>query len=241
MGRQRKGGTPPQTCVRLALSGAARRRLWAESGGYCSNPECGTFLFDESANVDFAQMAHIIAASAGGPRDLESPQMSPEERAQHSNIVVLCANCHMIVDKSPGSFPAELLTHWKERHENTLQQVFGTPEFPTRPSARSYVAPMLEQNRVIYDQYGPSPGEFSEARTQQWHRHVVATMVPNNAAIGRALKRNLALLGPGERRTANIFDIHSTEFAARHLLNDWTAGSTRFPEELSTIFEGDPA
>jgi hypothetical protein len=35
--------------------------------------------------------------------------------------------------------------------------------------------------------------------------------------------------------------MHAQEFAARHLLGDWTAGSTRFPEDMNTIFEGEAA
>jgi hypothetical protein len=97
---------------------------------------------------------------------------------------------------------------------------------------------MLDANRTIFDRYGPISGEFSEARARQWHRHVIATIVPNNAAIGRALKQNRMLLGPQERRVADIFEIHAMEFAARHLLNDWTAGSARFPESMGSILEG---
>lgn len=239
--RVEKSSMLGETCKRVPLTEATKRRLWGESGGYCSNPQCVAVLFDEAADVDFAEMAHIIAASTGGPRDVESAQFSGENRAHHSNVVVLCANCHTKVDKAPNAYPVEVLRDWKKKHEETLQRVFGTPQFPTREAARAFVTPLLEGNRAIFDQYGPAPGQFSEARAAQWHRHVIITIVPNNAAIGRVLKQNRALLGPQERRVADIFDIHAQELAARHLLGDWTSGSTRFPEEMSTIFEGQAA
>lgn len=238
MSRANKSFSSRKTCIRLPLTDVTKRRLWSESGGYCTNPECEAFLFDEAADIDFAEMAHIIAASSGGPRDVESAQLSAIGRAHHSNVVVLCANCHTRVDKAPDKYPAELLRQWKSRHEDTLRRVFGTPEFSTREEARAFVAPMLEANRTIFDRYSPISGEFSEARARQWHRHVRTTIVPNNAAIGRALKQNRTLLGPQERRVADIFEIHAMEFAARHLMNDWTAGSTRFPERMATILEG---
>jgi hypothetical protein len=237
--QEKKSSKPRKTCERLPLSDATKRRLWSESGGYCANPECEVFLFDTDADIDFAEMAHIIAASSGGPRDVDVSQLSEEERAHHGNVVVLCASCHTKVDKAPDTYPIELLKQWKVRHEDMLQRVFGTPEFSTREEARAYVAPLLEENRVIFAQYGPIRGEFSESRAGQWRRHVIATIVPNNAAIGRVLKQNRSLLGPQERGVADLFAIHALEFAARHLLNDWTAGSTRFPEGMETIFEGD--
>jgi hypothetical protein len=232
---------PRKTCERLPLTDATKRRLWGESGGYCVNPGCEAVLFDENAEVDFAEMAHIIAASSGGPRDVDVSQLSRKERAHHTNVIVLCANCHTKIDKAPDTYPIELLKQWKTRHEDALQRVFGTPEFSTREAGRAFVAPLLEENRAIFAQYGPIPGEFSEARAGQWRRHLVATIVPNNSAIGRVLKQNRSLLGPQERRIADLFAIHALEFAARHLLNDWTAGSTRFPEGMDTIFEGETA
>jgi hypothetical protein len=168
-------------------------------------------------------------------------QLSADGRAHHSNVVLLCANCHTKVDKASDNYPAELLKQWKERHDETLQLVFGTPEFPSREDGLAFIGPFLEENRSIFDQYGPTPGDFSEARASQWRRHAIATIVPNNAAIARALKRNRSLLGAKERRTADVFAIHAREFSERHLLKNLTAGSTQFPENMDMIFKGDPA
>ncbi|WP_435209418.1 hypothetical protein [Micromonospora sp. bgisy143] len=237
--RPRKSITPRKTCERLSLTDATKRRLWSESGGYCANPECATALFDDDADIDFAEMAHIVAASSGGPRDVDVAQLSKEQRAHHSNVVVLCANCHTKVDKAPGTYPIRLLQHWKARHEDTLRRVFGTPTFSTRYEARAFVNPLLDENRSIFLQYGPTPGDFSESRASQWRRHVARSIVPNNAVIDRVLKLNRSLLGQQERTVADLFSIHAAEFSARHLLNDWTAGSTRFPDGMEKIFEGE--
>ncbi|MFG2045752.1 HNH endonuclease [Dactylosporangium sp. NPDC048998] len=228
-----------KTCERLPLTDSTKRRLWSEAGGYCTNPECEVVLFDDNADVDFAEMAHIIAASTGGPRDVAVSQLSPEARAHHSNVVVLCANCHRKVDKAPDVYPIELLQQWKVRHQESLQRAFGTPEFKTRDACRAFITPLLEENRVIFIQYGPVAGNFSEARATQWRRHVVSTIVPNNATIGRVLKQNRSLLGPQERRIADLFALHVMEFAARHLFRDWGAESTRFPDGMGSILTGE--
>ncbi|SCE77460.1 hypothetical protein GA0074695_1006 [Micromonospora viridifaciens] len=231
--------TTPKACRRVSLTDATKRRLWSESGGFCANPGCAVALFDDDADVDFAEMAHIIAASSGGPRDVDVSQLSGAQRAHHSNVVVLCANCHTKVDKAPETYPTQLLQQWKARHEETLRRVFGTPAFSTREEAREFIEPLLDENRSIFLRYGPAPGDFSESRASQWRRHVARSILPNNEMIARVLKVNRPLLGQQERHVANLFFIHMEEFSARHVLNEWGANSTRFPDGMNTIFEGE--
>lgn len=228
-----------QKCERLPLSTPTKRRLWSESGGYCQNPACGTFLFEGDADVDFAEMAHVVAATSGGPRDLSADELSEEKRAHHANIAVLCANCHAVVDKDPASYPITTMHQWKARHQEKLKLVFGTPEFESRRQARNYVEALLARNHTIFDLYGPREDDFSEERAAQWQRHAVQTVVPNNAAILRFLTQNRGLLRPDERATADLFAVHVTAFEARHILGDWSVGSLRFPGGMAAIFEGD--
>ncbi len=227
-------------CARIRLVTETKRRLWSESGGYCQNPSCTRYLFADGSEVDFAEMAHIIPASANGPRDVSVTDVPKEERAHHSNIVVLCAICHTVADKDPGTHPAELMHQWKERHRYLLERTLGTPSYSTRPEARKRVTPLLAANRLIYDRYGPKSGEFSDATASRWHRHVRGTILPNNREILRVLEMNRDLLRTDEADTINLFALHVRELEHRHLLNDWTAGSTRFPDELTSILDGEP-
>ncbi|HEY3514607.1 MAG TPA: hypothetical protein VGL36_35835 [Kribbella sp.] len=226
-------------CERLPLSTPTKRRLWSESGGYCQNPACGKFLFEGDADIDFAEMAHIVAATSGGPRDLKATELSEEMRAHHTNVAVLCANCHTVVDKDPDSHPISTMHEWKARHQQGLQLAFGTPEFESRRQARDFVEALLAQNRTVFNLYGPREDDFSEERAAQWQRHAVQTVVPNNAAIQRVLTQNRRLLRPDERGIADLFNIHVTAFEARHILGDRGAGSLTFPEGMDAIFEGD--
>lgn len=227
------------TCSRVALSIESKRRLWSESGGYCQNPSCARDLFADGSDVDFAEMAHIIPASSGGPRDIPHDQLSAQDRAHHKNVVLLCANCHTIVDKDPGTFPAELMRDWKQDRKALLERTLGTPKYANRQQAREHIAPLMEQNGVIHRRYAPTPGVFSDATAERWHRHMVATVLPNNRAILRILERNQDLLTSEERGTLALFSLHVRELAYRHLLNDWTAGATRFPERLTSILDPD--
>lgn len=225
-----------KTCERLPLTTPTKRRLWGECGGYCQNPECAVFLFSEE-DIDFAEMAHIIAASEGGPRDVPTVQMSPEQRASHENIAVLCANCHTRVDKAPDVFPIDMLKSWKQRSVQATVTALGTPEFTSRAQARIYVRQRLDENRAIFSLYGPSQSEQGEAHAAQWRRHVIGSVIPNNSQVQRALTRNRGLLNAKEQVTADLFAVHVMEFSARHVLGDWTAGGARFPDAMDSILE----
>lgn len=226
-------------CGRVSLSIGTKRRLWSESAGYCQNPACAEYLFAADGEADFGEMAHIVAATTGGPRDVPTTEFSDRMRADHSNIALLCANCHTIVDKAPDNYPADMMIVWKARSQDKGLQVFGTPEYKTRSEARDYVEALLSENRTIFNRYGPLPDEFSEERAAQWRRHAVQTIVPNNAAIRRFLKLNRRLLSPDERAVADEFSMHSMEFEARHVLGEWGGMTQRFPVGMDSLFGGD--
>lgn len=82
-----------------------QRRLFAASGGYCQNPGCNRALFVETdtTKISVAEMAHIFAAQDDGPR--ANPELTEEERGAFANLILLCANCHTVIDKAPEAFP----------------------------------------------------------------------------------------------------------------------------------------
>ena len=228
-----------ERCERLPLSTPTKRRLWAESGGYCQRPECLHFLFPDDGDIDFAEMAHIVAATTGGARDLPKRHLSGFDRAHHSNIAVLCANCHTVSDKDPDRYSVELMRTWKARHQEALRQVFGTPRSEARAAARAHVEPLLLENHTIFEIYCPVDDDYSTDRAHQWRTHAVRRLVPNNTKIARFLAMNGHLLTPEERVVAHRFSLHQEEFAARHVLGDYAAGTTRFPAGMDDVLQDD--
>lgn len=131
-----------------------QRRLFAASAGYCQNPGCSNELFVDAAgrSIHIAEMAHVFAASDGGPR--ASPDLSEQERGSFENLIMLCANCHTMVDKAPTAFPDSMMLGWKHEHANKLQRLFGAGKFGDRAGARRAVEPILAENHAIFKQYG---------------------------------------------------------------------------------------
>ncbi|MFJ7041877.1 HNH endonuclease [Streptomyces sp. NPDC101112] len=94
------------TSCRVNPDANSRCRPWGDSGGYCGNPKCRTYLFPNDLDVDFAELAHIIPASPAGPRGVPLSDVPAEARAHHRNLILLCANCHTTIDKAPDPYPA---------------------------------------------------------------------------------------------------------------------------------------
>jgi hypothetical protein len=206
--------------------------------GTCQNPECMADLHGFVERKHIGELAHIIPASADGPRADEGPELTEGERALPENVVVLCPTCHTVVDKAPEEYPGHVLRKWKQRSQEARAVAHGTPVFNSRPAAREFVESLFGANRAVFDLYGPVDEVFDDTRAEQWRRHVIDTIVPNNRILLPALQVNRGLLTDAEKVTAHMFAVHAQELEERHLESNWTPGSTKFPNGMESILEG---
>lgn len=81
----------------------------------CSNPGCRQPTSgpqeDPTKVVNIGVAAHIIAASADGPRF--DPSLTPDERRSVENGIWLCQSCVKLVDNDPIRYGADVLRQWK--------------------------------------------------------------------------------------------------------------------------------
>lgn len=229
-------GTMAETSCRVSLDVNSRRRLWGDSGGHCGNPSCRHYLFPEDLDVDFGELAHVIPASPDGPRGVSYATVSPQDRAHHSNLILLCANCHTTIDKAPGAYPAELLYGWKVERVGEIKVAVSAPAFRSRAEARAQVSGLLDDNAIIHTKYGPARDPYLQGDAIRWHQHARSTIVPNNRRILQVLDANRHLLTPGEEHALAIYRLHVEQFENRHVLDDFTTGTERFPEAISEVF-----
>lgn len=229
------------TCSRGKASPDAhtQRRLFAASAGFCQNPNCSCPLFVDTASrpIHIAEMAHIVAAGDSGPR--ANLNFSEEERGAFENLVLLCANCHTTVDKAPDAYPDEMILNWKRETEKKLLQVFGTVKFNDRCQAREAVAPLLAENRAIFDNYGPhidAADNPESGAAERWKRKMLSRILPNNRRILSILDVNLHLLEKAEKSTLEEFRQHIDDLEAFHI-EGLNADASRFPIQLEKIFE----
>jgi hypothetical protein len=231
----------PMACSRGAASPDAhtQRRLFAASAGYCQNPSCANELFLDAAGESFhiAEMAHVFAANDGGARP--KPELSKEERGAFENLVVLCANCHTMVDKAPDAFPDSMMFGWKREHANKLQGLFGAVRFNDRTAARQVVEPLLVQNLAIFQQYGPhieAARNPESGAAEQWKRKMLTRILPNSRRMLAVLDANRHLLSGNEKAALEQFRQHIDDLEAFHIEGN-RQDASRFPGELSEILE----
>lgn len=229
-------------CSRGAASPDAhtQRRLFAASAGYCQNPGCPNPIFMDAAGepVLIAEMAHVFAANDTGPR--AAPNLSKEDRGAFENLIMLCANCHSMVDKAPGAYPVESMLRWKREHADKLLGLFGAVKFASREEAREVVEPLLSENHAIFQQYGPHiPDAINpeSGAAERWKRKMLIRILPNSRRILAVLDTNRHLLKSEEKSCLEQFRQHVDDLEAFHI-EDRRDDATRFPECFAEILEG---
>src|SRR6267142_426398 len=228
---------------REAIAVKTKRQLWADCAGYCQNPQCNKYLF---VNVDddvvsIANLAHIIGAGDKGPRS-ECDLGDYVEKNGYSNLIMLCLECHKIVDELEDKFGIETLRNWKVEHSNKVAGLFNTPTFSSRRKLFAYVDHLLEENRAIFVNYGPfsslallgSGGDSQKA----WKRRCLDTILPNNDKIVRVFWKHLDIFGfSREIYTGFVdFEVHATSFEENCLfeekINDYKTFPMTFPNRI---------
>ncbi len=228
-------------CPRGAASpdSHTQRRLFAASAGYCQNPGCANGLFVDAAgqSIHIAEMAHVFAASDGGPR--AKPDLSQEERGTFENLVLLCANCHTMVDKAPDAFPDTMMLGWKREHANKLLGLFGAVRFDDRPAALQVIEPLLTENHAIFKQYGPhieAAKNPESGAAEQWKRKMLTRILPNSRRMLAILDTNRHLLSDGEKGSLEQFRQHINDLEAFHIEGSKEDASL-FPSDLPMILK----
>ena len=94
------------------------RRLDTLSGNECASPECSRSLIARDNESIISKICHIEAASENGPR--YNPNMTDDERRHFNNLILLCDECHTIIDNKENeeNYPVSILREWKSNHES---------------------------------------------------------------------------------------------------------------------------
>lgn len=109
----------------MGVSPATNRLVWVKSGGLCAMPECrrplveaATVAGDPAAAV--GEVAHIAAQNPGGRR-YEGP-VPGGDRDGITNLMLLCAHHHEVVDTQYRTYTTERLLGIKEEHERWVRE-----------------------------------------------------------------------------------------------------------------------
>ena len=213
-------------------------QLFADSGGYCQRPDCANRLFRDTGtkNIHIAEIAHIIAASAAGSR--ANATTSQSYKGTYDNLILLCANCHTTIDKSPADFPDTMIREWKRKHVERIKSLFGAVEYPNRISARRAIEPALGENRTVFDKYGPHNDYHNDPESELakvWQRKIRAIILPNNRKLLVILDANRRHLSEPEIKTLEAFRQHVDDLEAKHIGEGSGDVASQFPTGMGNI------
>ena len=103
---------------------ATRVFLFTLAGGRCQFDNCNRYLLTHHVthrSGNFAQMAHIVAFRRAGPRG--AALLPSAERNDLSNLMLLCPQCHKLIDDNPDLYPVETLQAFKRDHEDRIRML----------------------------------------------------------------------------------------------------------------------
>jgi hypothetical protein len=94
----------------------------------CSNPDCRVSTVgpntDSQKSTIIGEAAHIFGALPNSKR--YCPKMTDTSRAEITNSIWLCRNCHKLIDTDEQKYTSDILFAWREQHERYIQSELGS-------------------------------------------------------------------------------------------------------------------
>jgi hypothetical protein len=98
--------------------------LFVRAAGRCEFDGHKKYLLEHPltlTEVNLAEMAHIVAFKEDGPRGDIDPR--PEDINNIDNLMLLCHDCHKLIDDNPDQYSIALLKSYKKDHEDQMYYV----------------------------------------------------------------------------------------------------------------------
>lgn len=98
-----------------------KTQLYVYAGGRCEFDGCNKYLLSHPLThkeINLGQMAHIVAFSEAGPRG--NVEDRPVDINNADNLMLLCHQCHKLIDDNPDEYSRETLVNYKKAHEERI-------------------------------------------------------------------------------------------------------------------------
>ncbi len=144
--------------------------VYMNSAGFCAFPTCSKKLVEKANSKDDAavlgELAHIVADKRQGPRG--GDVLSEEDRAKHTNLILLCTEHHTIIDTQHRTYSVAVLRQMKADHENRVNQALSkavpVPPIPlVNEKIQSTVLPITALPQAVFS----APCAFGESEYDQ--------------------------------------------------------------------------
>ena len=224
---------------RKSIATNIARKLWAQCGGFCQNPNCNKYLFATVGGntVSLANVAHIIGHGQNGPRSAHELANFIDKDGT-TNLIMLCLECHKIVDQLEREFPVEQMQKWKVKHEQKIGSLFGIPKIQDEQELLSQVNDLLIENKLIFQEYGPFSRKALDGCSGDalniWRRRCLDTILPNNQRIIELIESNRKNFPYSWKvyRQMMGYKLHADSFRDNCLLDKKINDYKLFPQEF---------
>ena len=121
----------------MSISERTRKMLWGRSANRCAR--CRRELIEDSVGLDdstiIGKEAHIRGQSTGGPRF--DANLADKLVDGFDNLILLCGNCHDIVDSQVNTYTVEALRKMKAEHHAWVDEQLGPEDRQARAAAET--------------------------------------------------------------------------------------------------------
>lgn len=153
MGQRHKSTSRSPVVQARGIQDLVRLLLFVRSCGRCEFDGCNKYLLEHHVTLkegNFAEMAHIVAFRPDGPRGRSG--VRPADINDVHNLMLLCPQCHKLIDDHPGDYTRQSLEEYKAQHEKRIRYV--TDLGPDRKTAALILkAPIAGQTVAVpFDQ-----------------------------------------------------------------------------------------
>lgn len=218
------------------VSPGIKLRLFADSGGYCMNPDCNDYLYpiDRESSTHVAEVAHIWSTQPSGPRYDVGDKFT--DNNDYDNLVLLCPTCHKVADKMEGLYTDDMLDSWKKSHKGKLESVFCEFTCTDRDNLCLKISPLLEENHIIHQELGPDNFDRNPETydASLWQHEVKYRIIPNSRLVLRYLDCSKKCLNRQELPIVEEYRFHVRQLIDRHTTKR-TTYAPRFPEQVHKI------
>jgi hypothetical protein len=102
------------------IKAKVERLLWGIAAGRCEFDGCNRLLYQHEvtgARENLAEKAHIHAVSPGGARFCPDDD---EFKNTVENLMLVCPQCHVMIDRNEQKYTPEILFAMKQKHEKRI-------------------------------------------------------------------------------------------------------------------------
>lgn len=155
--RPRQSPSPVRTVRRIP--DIRRLILTVRAGGRCEFDGHNRYLFRHSLTLtegNFSEAAHIVAFSERGPRGTDAGRDASTDIHNVRNLMLLCPECHKLIDDHPDEYSVRVLRAFKRKHERRIEHL-------TSLKPDSLTTAVVMQGNVAGQRFALPPGQLHEA------------------------------------------------------------------------------